>query len=99
MTSVTFLLRLEHAAAKLCARLGALEDRLDAEPEIWPEYAQLAAAIAAILPALRPEARGLMTTSQLAERLGVSPKTVLRRRKAGALTPAVELGKRGRAAL
>jgi Transcriptional regulator, AbiEi antitoxin len=94
------VIRLERAAVKISARLAELEVRLSDEPALWPEFAQLAAALAVIMPALRPEARGgLLTTSELAAKLGVSSRTLLRRRKAGALTPAVELGKRGRAAL
>ena len=40
----------------------------------------------------------LLSTKDLADRLGVTPKTLLRRRAKGELKPALELGERGRAA-
>jgi hypothetical protein len=47
-----------------------------------------------------PGASGeLLTTKELAERIGVSPRMLLKRRKAGQATPALVLGKRGRAAI
>jgi helix-turn-helix protein len=91
--------RLEHAARRLCERLAMLEARLT-DDAAWDEYRETAAALAAILPTLAPERRGwLLTTAELAERLGVSPKTVLRRKASGELKPAVVMGRRGRAAL
>ncbi len=96
-----FTIRLEKAARLLSERLGALEDRLQAEDAAaWKEYAEVAAALAAVLPALAPERRGgLLTTAEMAQRLGISPKTLLRRKANGELTPALQLGRRGRAAL
>lgn len=94
-------LALIRAERRLVERLEQLEARLDGgDPEAWREYAGMATALAAIAPQLTPEATGgLLTTRELAERLHVHPKTILRRRKRGELQPAAVLGHRGRAAL
>jgi len=46
-----------------------------------------------------PNDRPLMTTAELAARLNISAKTVLRKRKSGVLVPAKVLGRRGTGAL
>jgi hypothetical protein len=95
-----FAIRLERAA-RLCAdRLAALEDRVSQGDEAaWPAWLDTLRTLAAILPTLTPGVRGeLMTTAQMAARLGIAPKTLLRRRKAKGLKP-VRLGERGRAAI
>lgn len=101
MTSQIIALRLQHAAQRLADRLAQLEEQLQRdETAAWAEFREVAVALASILPTLAPGRSGeLLTTKQMAERLGVSAKTVLKRRKAGALRPAMVLGKRGRAAL
>lgn len=100
MTSQVIALRLERAAQRLGERLAALEARLDDAPESWAEYREVASALALILPQLAPERRGaLLTTAEMAERLGIAPKTLLKRKARGEVRPAVVLGKRGRAAL
>ncbi len=88
------------AQLRLVERLGELEARLAAgDEDQWPAYCQAAAALAAIAPGTAPEARGqMLTTAELAERLQLSAKTVLRRAKRGELQP-VRLGARGRGAL
>jgi Helix-turn-helix domain len=92
--------RLEAAAGRLAARLDALDVELEAGGAVWPEYAALAGALATVVAQLVPGARGeLLTTAQMAERLHVKPKTLLKWRKAGKVTPAEQLGKRGRAAI
>lgn len=62
--------------------------------------AELAAVVSA-LATLAPQLTSgrLLTTRELAERYGVHPRTILRKRKAGKITPALQLGNRGRAAL
>lgn len=94
-------LALLRAERRLVERLEALEAKLVAGAEtVWPSYIETATVLAAIAPQLTPEASGaLLTTSELAERLHVHPKTILRRRKRGELQPAAVLGHRGRAAL
>lgn len=93
-------LALARAERRLVERLEQLETKLTAGDEtVWTEYAHLAAALAALAPATAPGAGGeLLTTRQLAERLQVHPKTVLRRAKAGQIEP-VRMGQRGRGAL
>lgn len=63
------------------------------DPAKRREYRENAVALATL--ATLAEQRGdLVSTRQLAERLGVSARTIRRRRKAGELKPALELGKR-----
>jgi hypothetical protein len=97
----TSRIALDQAQRRLVQRLQQLEDRLRAGDDAgWAAYADAAAALAAILTQIGQENAGhLLSTRQLADRLGVSSKTVLRRRKAGDLAPALQLGLRGRAAL
>jgi excisionase family DNA binding protein len=91
---------LEHAVARLAGRLVELEPRLDAgDAAAWVDYCRAARALAAVAAAAAPGADGrLLTTREMAAALHVSPKTVLRKRKAGELA-AVQFGQRGRAAL
>jgi len=80
------LLALIKAESHLIERLGKLEVRLDDDPACWQEYAAIASALAAITPTLRPEEiAAVLTQKELAERLGVSTRTI-RRRKAEATT-------------
>ena len=94
-------LQLERAARRLGDRLAQLEARLEQDDAAtWTAYSETVQALAVVLPAIAPERRGaLLTTAQMAERLVIAPKTLLRRRKRGQVRPAVELGERGRAAL
>jgi hypothetical protein len=85
---------------RLTGRLEELEAQLDAGGDVWHAYAGLAAALATVQARLEPGANGeLLTTAVMAERLGVKPRTLLKWRKAGKVTPAEQLGKRGRAAI
>ena len=94
-------LHLERAARRLGERLAELEERLQQDDGgAWNDYLATVNTLAAVLPELSPEKRGrLMTTAELAERIGIAPKTLLRRRKRGETKPAVVLGKRGSGAL
>jgi len=91
---------LSRAQLLLVERLGQLEPLLAAGDELaWGRYVESAQALAAIAPQTEPGAGGrLMTTKELASHLNVTPKTVLRRAKRGALQP-VRMGKRGPGAL
>jgi len=81
-------------------RLEKLEPQLDGgDPEVWREYLHLGTVLAAIAPQTVPGVDGgLLSTSEMASRLGVSSKTLLRQKASGKITPAKILGQRGRAA-
>jgi hypothetical protein len=76
------LLAIVRAEARLVERLEKLEPRLDSgDSACWTEYSNLATALAAIAPQLRPEVIAPVVTQQeLAERLGVSTRTIRRRK-------------------
>ena len=80
------------AAGRLVARLAVLEGQLDAgDRDVWSEYTDVARTLAAIWPLLAPGQ--LLTTAQLAAKLGISPKTLRRRKALGLLQPALEHGR------
>jgi hypothetical protein len=77
------LLALIKAESHLIERLGKIEPHLGDDSACWHEYATIASALAAIAPALRPEALAeVLTQGELAERIGVSERTIRRRVKA-----------------
>jgi hypothetical protein len=86
---------LERAARVLLARCETLSVQAEAgDAAALAELVTVAGTLAALLPQLAPEARGaLLTTRELAERMGVQPKTVLRRRARGELRPALASGR------
>lgn len=92
-------LALGRAERRLIERLEQLEAKLAAGDEsAWGAYCEATTALAALATATVPGASGeLISTRAMAERMGVAPKTLLRRAKAGQIEP-VRLGKRGRAA-
>ena len=92
---------LRRASALLEGRLAELEDRLAAGDEsAWPAYCEAIRTLAVLVEQTAPGARGeFLTTKQLAERIGIAPKTLLRRRARGQVQPPLVLGKRGRAAI
>jgi excisionase family DNA binding protein len=93
-------LALRRAEVRLLARLAVLERSLAADEGTgWPDYLDTLRALAALAPLLVPGADGrALTTAEMAERLGISSRTLRRHRKAGTVE-AVQLGERGRAAL
>jgi hypothetical protein len=93
-------LALVETEARLVERLRQLGVKLAGGDESgWVEYAHLAAALEAIAPQTLPGAGGeMLTTKQMASRLGINPRTLLRRAKRGEVSP-VRLGQRGRAAV
>lgn len=94
MSSLQARVALGKAEAVLAERLESLRLRLTTEPALWPEFCDAARALAAIAPATAPEATGAMlTTEQMAERLGLSVKSLLKHKKQGSIRPAVEKGK------
>ena|SRR2546428_3893642 len=87
--------RLERSARLLLARAGQLEELVcHGEEEAWIPYLLTLGTLAHVLDHLTPGRRGeLLTTSQMAARLNLSPKTLLRRKARGEIRPALECGK------
>jgi hypothetical protein len=79
----------------LSARLVALEAQIRAGDETaWESYLATVHALAVVGLQAAPGARGeLLTTAQMAARLGVKPKTLLKHKAAGAVKPAQQRGK------
>src|SRR5262249_7445443 len=85
---------LQRAARLLATRLEALEGEVDREPSRWPEYVATVNALAALLPNLAPERGGaLLTTAEMAGRLGISAKTPPPRKADGGIRRALQRGK------
>ena len=83
------------ASRLLRVRLEALEQRIRAgEEAAWPDYLATVEAAATLDALLTPGALGeMLSTREMAAKLGVSSKTVLRKKKAGGLKPALAAGK------
>jgi excisionase family DNA binding protein len=88
-------LALAEAERRLLARCQALGQRLDAGEDVWGEYTTAVAALNALVPA---ERRPLATTREMAEKFGVTPRTIRKLGKRGKLD-AVRLGARGTGAI
>ncbi len=88
-------LLLRKAEALLANRLEDLETQLQAGEEgLWSEFLQVTATLTNLRLALTPEHGGsLLTTAEMASRLGVSSKTLLRHKKEKRIQPAVKNGK------
>ena len=75
----------------LVARVADLEHRVTAgEESAWPPYLDALRTLAALD---RPERGAMLTTREMAERLGLAPKTLLKHAKTGAIRPEVRRGK------
>ena len=83
------------SARRLAGRAEALEARLSHGDEAaWPEYVEVVKTLILVLSNLTPERRGAyLTTAQMAERLNLSPKTLLKHKANGRIRPAVQQGK------
>jgi hypothetical protein len=92
---------LARAPRLLNERLSVLEARLQSGDEgAWPEYVATVQALTAALAHSAPGSGGrLVSTRELGQLMGISPKTILRRKAKGQIQGAVELGRRGRAAV
>ena len=89
MTSSGLLLA--SARLLLAQRVADLEARVRAGDEgAWPEYLVALPVLAALSQA---PAGQLLTTAEMAERLGLTPKVLLRRTARGEITPAVRAGR------
>jgi len=85
---------LQRSANILAARLVLLEEEFEGNESRWTEYIATVQALAAIVPCLAPERGGaLLTTAEMAGRLGISAKTLLRRKSDGGIRPALQRGK------
>jgi hypothetical protein len=89
------IVALDRAGRMLAERLARLEDRVRGGDEAaWGAYAETARTLALLLPTLAPERRGeLLTTAEMAARIGITSKTLLRRKARGEIRPAVQAGK------
>lgn len=87
--------RLTAACALLLARLDSLEARLAEGDEVaWAAYTDTVRTLAAVAECVQPGAAGeLLTTRQMAESVGLAPKTLLRHKARGAVRPAFQRGK------
>jgi hypothetical protein len=85
----------------LAVRFDALEARIASDDETaWPDFLDLVKTLAALFPHVSPGAHGsLLTTRDMAAKLGISPKTLLKRKRSGEIRPAVQMAARGRAAI
>jgi hypothetical protein len=77
------------------ARLASLEERLAAGDEgAWADYLVTLEAAAKLDQQLQPGAHGeMVSTRAMAERLGITPKTLLRHKARGKVTPAMQAGR------
>lgn len=90
---------LHRAALNLRRRLEKLELRIRAgDEQAWPEYRETALAVVSLEKELREALPPGLTTKQMAELVGVTPRTLLRLRDLRPHTgaPAGEAGARGR---
>ena len=87
--------RLERSVRLLLARAGQLEELVcKGEEAAWVSYLATLDTLARVLAHVTPGRRGeLLTTSQMAARLNLSPKSLLRRKARGEIRPAVQRGK------
>lgn len=90
-------LELMRGADVLATRAALLRaQRAAGETARWREYIDTLRALAACVAVPETgDARGQLTTRQLSDRLGVSKRTIRRRRARGELAP-VQVGGRGR---
>jgi hypothetical protein len=80
--------------ALLTARVESLEARLPDDEAAWTPYCEALQTLAVVEARLVPGEHGeFLTTAQMAFRLGVKPKTLLRHAAAGAVRPALRRGK------
>jgi hypothetical protein len=86
---------LKRAATLLLQRMEVLEDSLQADHDsVWPAYCDVVRSLTAALNHVLPGAQGeLLTTREMAARLNLTPKTLLRHCARGRVRPAVKSGK------
>jgi hypothetical protein len=86
---------LQRGLARLVPHIEELDERIGrGDTSTWPEYRDALRTLAIVLDQAAPGRGGeLLTTSQMAVRLGLSPKSLLRHKAAGSVRPAVQRGK------
>jgi hypothetical protein len=86
---------LARAIRRLVHRLAVLEVQLEAgEESAWTAYLATLETLVQVIAQTAPGGHGaLLTTAEMAARLGLSAKTLLKHRKNGAITPALQRGK------
>ncbi len=93
--SLAVTVALGKAQPLLIGRLGQLQARLqEGNESVWPEFLQVVQALVALTQAVKPENGGpMLTTQEMASRLGVATKTLLRHKAQGKIQPTVAKGK------
>ncbi len=86
---------LERAAILLAQRAGRLEERVcQGDESVWAEYRETLNVLAKVLDHVAPGRRGeYLTTADMAKRLNISPKTLLKRKAKGEIKPIIQRGK------
>src|SRR5437879_5931860 len=86
---------LSRAARVLAERLAQMEVRVQSGEGVdWSAYTETVRTLALLVPTLSPERCGeLLTTAEMAARIGIKPKTLLRRKARGQIRPAMQAGK------
>jgi hypothetical protein len=86
---------LTRASGRLVARLAELEGQLDTgDASAWPGYLATLDVLLRMTAQTAPGRQGqLLTTREMAARLGLSAKTLLKHKQRGAITPALTKGK------
>jgi len=85
---------LERTALRLADRLVHLEATLDIDAAAWHQYIATASALAEVLDHLAPGRGGeLLTTAEMAGRIGITSKTLLKHKAKGQVRPALQRGK------
>jgi hypothetical protein len=76
-------------------RLVAIEAHIHTGDErAWDAYISTLNALVGVLAQMAPGSQGeLLSTRQMAERLGIAPKTLLRRKARGDVRPVMQAGK------
>lgn len=89
------LVLLRRSVHRLVAHAQQLEGRLEAgDASAWPEYRETLQTLALVAVQGQPERDGaLLTTAEMAARLQISPKTLLKHKRRGAVRPALVRGK------
>ncbi len=86
---------LQHGEKLLVESAEALRSRVEAgDQTALAEYCEVLRTLATIGRAVAPEATGgLLTTEEMAQKMGLSVRSLLRHKKAGTIKPTLQHGK------